>query len=122
MDSDSDPLSATKLVRPAYNTRAAVDALAMSSRALHFRAQEGVDRARATVERCRQRQAERERYLAQKERDRAKASGGSSYGGEAAQHPQPSNCTGHTMVQEFQRGVSSAQSKSKSKSTVRWSR
>jgi hypothetical protein len=53
---------------------AVVRAVIESSAQIRDRAQEAVARAAATVERSTQRQAERERYLAQKERERADTS------------------------------------------------
>jgi hypothetical protein len=50
-----------------------VPAVIESSAEIRAHAEEAVARAAATIELCKQRQAERERYLAQMERERADA-------------------------------------------------
>jgi hypothetical protein len=59
--------------RDAELISAVVRAIAESSVEIRAHAEEAVARAAATVERCNQRRAERERYLAQKKRHRADA-------------------------------------------------
>jgi hypothetical protein len=63
-----------ELISAARDTRALVCALIESSVEIPAHAQEAVARAAATVERSKQRQAERDRYVARKERERADAS------------------------------------------------
>ncbi len=67
-------MATAQLISAARDTRALVCAIVESSVEIRAHAQETVARAAATIERCKKRQAERERYLAHKERERGDAS------------------------------------------------
>jgi hypothetical protein len=75
MSAPPDVETATaELIAMSRDTRTVVRAATDSSVEIRAYAHEAVARAAATVERSRPRQGERERYLAQKERERADAS------------------------------------------------